>query len=187
MSKAHLVVMGFLNEMPMYGYKIGQIVESRKFAVWSGIKLPSVYKAMQTLEQKGYIVGEQVVGGNNPPRTVYSLNDSGRKYLTKLILGFLENNDEIDNSFWLALSFAKQIITRKQLKKAIEQRIQLISDNLSDDLKRKCEELIRDKRVPVIHRHLMLVGKTHFEAEITVLTDLLKRMNDDEYNDFYKE
>lgn len=187
MSKAHMIVLGFLNEMPMYGYKIGQIVESKKFAVWSGIKLPSVYKAMQTLEQKNYIIGEQVVEGNNPPRTVYSLNDTGKKYLTKLILGYINSPDEIDNVFWLALSFARKIITRKQLKKAVETRTLMIKEHLNTDFTCKCEEMIKEKKIPVIHRHLLQVGNRHFQTELITMQELLEQMNDKEYDDFFKE
>ena len=187
MSKAHMIVLGFLNEMPMYGYKIGQIVESKKFAVWSGIKLPSIYKAMQTLEQKGFIIGEQTVEGNNPPRMVYNINAEGRQYLGKLITGFLSSSDIGDRDFWLALSFAKNIITRKQLKKAIEARIILIKWHLESDFSCKCEEMIAEKKIPIIHRYLVKNGDRHFQAELITLQELMEQMNDHEYDDFFKE
>jgi DNA-binding PadR family transcriptional regulator len=37
MSKPQLVVLSFLKRQPMYGYKIGQIVEEMKMSVWAGI------------------------------------------------------------------------------------------------------------------------------------------------------
>ena len=94
MSKAHLVVLGFVHKRPMYGYLIGQIVEEQKFPVWAGIKLPSIYKAMQTLEEKKYISGEQVSEGNNPPRTVYSLTPAGDKYFHELVENYLNDPDQ---------------------------------------------------------------------------------------------
>ncbi len=187
MSKAHMIVLGFLNEMPMYGYRIGQIVESKKFAVWTGIKLPSIYKAMQTLEQKGYIAGEQMVEGNNPPRMVYQLNDEGRKYLSKLVISFLNGSDVGDRDFWLALSFAKKLITRKQLKKATEARILSIKWHFENDFACKCEEMIKEKKIPVIHRFLVKNGDQHFKAELSSLEELFEQINDSEYDEFFKE
>jgi DNA-binding PadR family transcriptional regulator len=187
MSKAHMIVLGFLNEAPMYGYRIGQIVESKQFSIWAGIKLPSIYKAMQTLQQKGYIAGEQKVEGNNPPRMVYSINSKGKKYLVELLNGFLKGVEENSRDFWLALSFARQLITRKQLKTALEARMKLLSEHLNTDFACKCETLVLEKKVPIIHRHLVKIGERSMRAELETMQELLQQMNEPEYNDFFKE
>lgn len=187
MSKAHMIVLGFLNEMPMYGYRIGQIVESKKFSVWTGIKLPSIYKAMQILEQKGFIEGEQKVEGNNPPRTVYSLNSKGKEYLTELVGSFLKSTDSVDRDFWLALSFARQILTRSQLTAALQARILMINEHLGSNFACKCEDMIKEKKIPIIHRHLVKIGDSGFQVELQVMHDLLEQMNTAEYDDFFKE
>jgi hypothetical protein len=108
-------------------------------------------------------------------------------YLGKLIVGFLHSSDIGDRDFWLALSFAKQIITRNQLKKAIEARITSIKWHLESDFSCRCEEMIKEKKIPIIHRYLVRNGDRHFQSELQTLQELLEQMYDKEYDDFFKE
>ena len=187
MSKAHMIVLGFLNDSPMYGYKIGQIVESKRFSVWSDIKLPSIYKAMQTLEKKGLIAGEQKVEGNNPPRTVYQINEQGRKYLLKLVMGYIRDYHVIVMDFWLALSFAKGLLSCKQMRKVLEIRIQMIKELLEKGHAHRCDELVKEKKIPIIHRHLVRLGNRFLQGELLTLQEMLEEINEPDYECFFKE
>ena len=53
MSKTHMVVLGILNERPMYAYEFKEIIAERGFEHWAGIQLRSIYKAMESLQAKG--------------------------------------------------------------------------------------------------------------------------------------
>ncbi len=187
MSKAHMVVLGFLHQAPMYGYRIGQIVESRHFQVWEGIKIPSVYKAMQALEEKGYIAGEQVTEGSNPPRTVYSINDRGVKYLARLVSDFLSKYVHNGHEFLLGLSFAKGLFSRRQFHKLVTARLQFIEELGQHRFADTCEDLIRAKKIPIIHRHMKQIGDGWLKVEREALRDLLQKMEEPEYDDFFKE
>jgi DNA-binding PadR family transcriptional regulator len=187
MSKTHMVVLGFLHEAPMYGYRIGQIVESRQFQVWEGIRIASVYKAMQALESKGYISGQQVTEGNNPPRTVYSINDKGVKYLTKLVTDHLAKSVENGHEFMLGLSFSRLLFTRRQFHKFITSRLQAIRNMQNDNFAPACDELIRKKKLPIIHRHMVKIGDGWAKVEQEALQELLDKLDNPEYDDFFKE
>lgn len=187
MSKIHMIVLGFLHEMPMHAYRIGQMVESRKCPVWEGIKVASVYKAMQSLENKGYIDGEQVTEGNNPPRTVYHINDKGLKYLTRLANQYLSNAQLPGHDFWLGISFTRQLFTRKHMQKILQARRQFLNDMLSGDFSSKSEKLIRENKLPIIHRHMLQLGRGWSQVELEVLQDLAEKMNGSDYNSFFKE
>ncbi len=187
MSRTHMVVLGFLHEAPMYGYKIGQIVDSKHFPVWSGIKVASVYKAMQSLHRQGYIDGEQVMEGNSPPRTVYHINAKGRKRLTQLVTKFLEQKDLPGQEFWIGLSFARGIFTRRQFQKILHSRIKAIRQLQAAGCSERCQELVDAKKIPVIHRHMVSLADKWSAAETEVLEDLLGRLNTTDYDDFFKE
>ena len=104
MSKTHMVVLGILNERPMYAYEFKQIIVERGFEHWAGIQLRSVYKAMESLVAKGYLNGTEKVHSNKSIVTVYEVNYDGEQYLRKLIeKAFYSNVGQTD--FWLAISF----------------------------------------------------------------------------------
>ena len=112
MSRLHLMLLGFINNKPMYGYEILNTIAEKKMDIWIGIKPPSVYNALKILENKKYINGKQITEGNNPPRTVYEITTLGKNYLTKLIKinsrNFMEGHE-----FWFAISFSQLILTKK--------------------------------------------------------------------------
>ena len=187
MSKAHLVVLGFVHKHPMYGYRIGQIVEEQKFPVWAGIKLPSIYKAMQTLEEKKYISGEQVSEGNNPPRTVYSLTPTGKKYFFDLVESFLIESQPHERDFWLALSFADGAVTRKILIKAVEKRITKMEELLSPERIKGREGHMLNDGMPFVFKYMFQLAKSSHEGEMNALQDLREDILKPENDAFFKE
>ena len=104
MSKTHMVVLGVLNERPMYTYEFKQIIQERGYEHWAGIQLRSVYKAMESLVKKGYIKGTQKIHPNKNFVMVYEVNDTGRCYLKRLVeKAFYSNVGQVD--IWLAIAF----------------------------------------------------------------------------------
>lgn len=187
MSRIHMIVLGFLHEAPMHAYRIGQMVESRKCPVWEGIKVASVYKAMQSLDQKGYIEGKQVTEGSNPPRMVYHINEKGIRYLSKLVTKFLSRPDLPGHEFWMGLSFARQLFTRKQMQKILHAHKQFLNELLSEDFSIEGKKLIQENKLPIIHKHMMQLGRGWSQVELEVLQDLTQKMNGSDYDSFFKE
>ncbi len=176
MSKAHLVVLGFVNRKPMYGYEIIQIIVKKKLNIWANIKLPSIYKAMQVLEEKGYLLGKQETEGNNPPRTVYSLTESGKEYYNKVLLSFIEESSEQHHQFWFALSLLDKELSKKDFLKILWNRLQFI-ERIID--KHKCEEMrpvgFKDiDNPPFVYKHMLKLGDNIIKTELEVLKDLIK-------------
>ncbi len=124
MSKTHMVVLGILNERPMYTYEFKQIIEERGFEHWAGIQLRSVYKAMESLLAKGYLSGMQKIHPNTNFVTVYEVNDAGRCYLKKLVeKAFYSNVGQTD--IWLAIAFMFAT-TRNYALKALKARKEML-------------------------------------------------------------
>ena len=105
MNKSDLVVLGFLNRKPMYGYEIIQYTKMHALDVWAGVKMPSIYKALQRLETNKYISGKQIVEGNNPPRKVFTIKKIGTQYFREILKYFLGSKSELNVDFWMATSF----------------------------------------------------------------------------------
>lgn len=166
----------------MYGYQIGQILGEGKMSVWTGIKLPSIYKAMQSLEDKQCISPQEISDGNNPPRTVYSITPAGRTYLKEMLNDALKNINEPPHEFWLALSFSSRIFSKTEIEQYIQSRIEHIRDCKQDIDKVHCEAVLGSGIMPFAHRHLGILGERFRNAQVDVLQDLLKSLDTPEYD-----
>lgn len=122
MSKVDLVVLGFLNRQPMHGYEIIRFFEKRGIELWTRVKTPTVYKALQRMEKQGYIKGEFKQKGNNPPRKVFTITKAGKEYFMTTLRSFLwgkvKNHTPFD--FWNALRFIHKNITREEFIRALD-------------------------------------------------------------------
>jgi len=185
MAKPQLVVLGFLTKRPMYGYQIGQIVEEMKLHVWAGIKLPSIYKALQTLESEGYIRGEQVTEGNNPPRTVFHVNPKGTELLHKMILEELMNTDLTPMDWWMVVSFSLKAVTKSEMLRALNQRIDMVKSISNREKAGICQTRVEDKELPFIMNHIFELGKRHHSAELKTLQELMDDILSGGHDDFF--
>ncbi len=185
MSKAHMVVLGFLNNEPMYGYKIGQMVSEQRFSIWGGIKLPSIYKALQTLESGDYICGQQIAEGNNPPRTVFSLCPKGKEYLRKLLYKSLSGEQDSPHEFWIALSFSNRVFTKQEMLKIIDRRLSLINDIETMHKAPHCSEFIEHGAAPFGMKHLKALGTRFHRDVILTLNELRDDIVQDRLSDSF--
>ncbi len=159
MSKIHLTALGLLNERPMHGYELQQVVRERDLDKWAGVNPNSVYKALQTLEAKGLIVGHEETEGNNPPRTVFSITKKGKEELEALVRSFL-HVDVFFHQFLIGVAFVQGVLTRQEFIGYIDAHI-----TKSERIHKKKEEDTR--RILELHpdlpfnwRVLMKVGET---------------------------
>ncbi|MDP8202105.1 MAG: PadR family transcriptional regulator [Candidatus Tenebribacter burtonii] len=126
MSKVDLAVLGLLKRIPMHGYEMTVYFEKRGIDMWIKIKRPSVYKALNRLEKKGFISFEFKQSENSPPKKVYSITKSGEVYFEELLNCIL--TDCIRTSpfdFWNALKFAKGNITKESFISIVDTRLEM--------------------------------------------------------------
>ena len=90
MSTIDLMLLGVLTEKPMNAYEVKKEMEKRNIRRWIKISSPSIYKNFLKLYQEGYINGEVVREGEMPEKTVYSINDKGRRYFLRLMRQYSE-------------------------------------------------------------------------------------------------
>lgn len=127
MSKTDLIVLGFLKQEPMHGYKMAGYLEKQGIDVWVKLKKPSVYKALSRLEKLSYISYKYEQSENTPPKKVYHITEKGIKYFEELLIDILsDTNSSSPFDFWNALRFAKGNIGRDRFVKIIEDRLEMI-------------------------------------------------------------
>ena len=182
MNKSDLVVLGFLNRKSMYGYEIIQFTKMHALDVWAGIKMPSMYKALQRLETRKYTSGKQVIEGNNPPRKVFTITKKGIQYFREILKYFLGSKSELNVDFWMAISFMVKGITKNVFLQLLDKRINKISTHIKHH-KEKCnfpEE--EKKKIPFHIQILMEMGEEMHKAEkrnlIKLKNEILKPENE---------
>ncbi len=126
-----MAVLGILNERPMYTYEFKQIIEERGFEHWAGIQLRSIYKAMDSLTTKGYLICTKKIQPNTSFVKTYEVNDAGRKHLRALVeKAFYNNVGLID--FWLAISFMHATTRKFAIKALADKKVYLLKERDDD-------------------------------------------------------
>lgn len=186
MNKSDLVVLGFLRKKPMYGYEIIQWLKDHHLDSWAEIKMPSIYKAMQRLENSGHIEGEKIIEGNNPPKIVYSITPDGNDYFIKLLHSYAAT--EINpKDFWLSVSFMDKGFTREDFISIIEKRKTCLEEH-KEYHARKQEQLKQHKDwqdIPFFIRTIMELGQKFHETDLNALDQLIAEAKKSENMKFF--
>ena len=80
MSTIDLVILGIVSEKPQSAYDIQKDIEYHHLSRWTKISVPSIYRKVLQLSEKGYLQSNIVKGDRFADKAVYSLTDEGRKY-----------------------------------------------------------------------------------------------------------
>lgn len=175
MATIDLIVLGMVKKQPLSAYDIQKLVEYRNISKWVKISVPSIYKKVIQLEEKGLLQSVSVREKNMPEKAVYSLTASGEREFERLmkkisaqpIRIFLDFNAVIVNLDSLPPEAQKSCIAD------IEKNVQ--------ELKAYLEENIREKEnAPEVPEIGMAVLQQQFvlaemlETWITSLKTILK-------------
>ena len=170
MNKVDLVVLGFLMRTPMHGYQIAEFFEKRGIEFWVKIKMPSVYKALNRLEEKVHITGEVEIDTSNRARKVYSITDSGREYFQEMLDEIFFSEKFVNPfDFWNAFRFLDKNINREYFEKMINHRKLMMQDHWKKmhEKRKDCEGDIESTNIPFYVKMLMESlhkrGKEEFE------------------------
>ena len=85
MSSIDLVILGIVLEKPQSAYDIQKDVEYHHFPRWTKISVPSIYRKVLQLSEKGYLHSNIVKGDKFADKAIYSITDQGRAYFKELM------------------------------------------------------------------------------------------------------
>lgn len=80
MSSIDLVILGIVLEKPQSAYDIQKDVEYYRFSMWTKISIPSIYRKVIQLNEKGYLQSDIIKGERFAHKAIYSITDKGRDY-----------------------------------------------------------------------------------------------------------
>ena len=168
-----LVILGLLQNHPMYGYELKSMIEDH-MADWTSIAFGSIYFALNKLSEEGLIVKvatEQE--GNRPSRTIYEITDEGRmEFMTLLRRQWTEMKQEYYD-FDIALFFQEYLSTAEIISmmngkiKGLEAAIKHLESHRAESL--------TNTEVPRTAAAIFDHSLIHMKAELEWLNSLKKR------------
>ena len=123
MQTIDLIILGMLIEKPQSAYDLQKDIEYHHFDRWSKISIPSIYKKVIQLEEKGFLTSEVSNSGKLSNKTIYSITETGKDYFQRLMTDLSETSPTImlDMNILIAnitkLSKDKSIALLSNLKK----------------------------------------------------------------------
>jgi len=185
MSKVHITVLGLLNERPMHGYELQQVVRERHLDAWAGVNPNSVYKAIQALQNKGFIDGREETEGNNPPRTVFSIKETGHQELTKLVEYFLDKPPHPPD-FWLGVAFGLGVLSKRRMLDFINRHIEEVETRHRRELEQRDAVLEKYPDIPYNWRILIEMGNKLPETMLGCLYKLKRETEECDNPNYFK-
>lgn len=175
--KIRLVILGFLMQRPLYGYEIKGIIEER-MGDWADIKFGSIYFALKTLFEKGFVTKEaSEKEAGRPERQGYAITEAGRKEFIRLLNEMWGAMALPRHDFDLALFFISYL-DKEEVRDYLAKRI-AYTEEVMKHLDTHIEEIRADAYIPPVAQALIKHSGAHFRAEYDWLRDLHDNL--DEY------
>lgn len=166
MSSIDLAILGIVLERPQSAYDIQKDVEYHNFSRWTKISVPSIYKKVLQLKERGYLKSEMIKGNRLADKAVYSVTEKGREYFEQLMETYADQQVPLLFDFNVVIT------------------------NLNKMDQEKAQKLIQRLRSSIIasartnagyadeYADIPLVGRTIFEQQKLLYQSLLEWLDD---------
>lgn len=173
MSSIDLVILGIVLEKPQSAYEIQKDVEYHHLSRWTKISVPSIYRKVIQLSEKGYLQSDIVKGDRFADKAVYSITDSGKQYFDELMSFYASQS--------VPLLFDFNVVITNLNKINIEEALVLIS-KLRATIQTSAQS---NEKYASEYVDIPLVGKTVFEQQRHLYHSLLEWLDEFE-SQFHK-
>ncbi|WP_101877166.1 PadR family transcriptional regulator [Lachnoclostridium edouardi] len=162
MSSIDLVVLGIVLEKPQSAYDIQKDVEYHNLSKWTKISVPSIYRKVLQLKEKGYLESDIVKGDKFADKAIYSITEKGKEYFEKLMYSYASQS--------VPLLFDFNVVIANLNKVSTDEAIKLITQ-LRESIKISAET---NENYALKYADIPLVGRTIFEQQKLLYNSLLE-------------
>lgn len=163
MSSIDLVILGIVLEKPQSAYDIQKDVEYHRFPMWTKISVPSIYRKVIQLSEKGYLKSDIVKGERFADKAIYSITDKGKEYFEELMSDYANQQVPILFDFNVVITNLNKMDKAKALELVTQLRESIIASKQTN--KKYADEY---------YSHLPLVGRTIFDEQQLLYNALLE-------------
>ncbi len=172
MSSIDLVILGIVLEKPQSAYDIQKDVDYHHLSRWTKISVPSIYRKVVQLNEKGYLQSDIVKGDRFADKAVYSITEKGRAYFEQLMVTYASEPVPLLFDFNVVITNLNKMNKEKALELVAKLR-----NNIAASAKVNDEYAANYADIP-------LVGRTVFEQQRLLYRSLLEWL--DEFESQYK-
>lgn len=160
MSSIDLVILGIVMEKPQSAYDIQKNVEYNHYSQWTKISVPSIYRKVLQLSEKGYLQSDIVKGDRFADKVVYSITEKGWEYFKELMDSYVSEPVPLLFDFNVVIT---------NLNKVSKSEAQELISSLRGSIQSSVQSSMR-----YVLEDIPLVGKTIFEQQKILYQSLLE-------------
>ncbi len=162
MSSIDLVILGIVLEKPQSAYDIQKDVDYHHLYRWTKISVPSIYRKVIRLSERGYLQSNIVKGNRFADKAVYSITEEGRSYFEQLMDAYVSEPVPLLFDFNVVIANLNKMDKEKALDLVAKLRDNIVASAKSND---ECA---------VDYADIPLVGRTIFEQQRLLYRSLLE-------------
>lgn len=172
-----LVVLGAVRQFqPVHGYFLRRELMTWHVDEWANIQPGSIYNALKSLKQDGYIEeGGTEAAGNRPERTVYKMTALGDVELMRLLRQALWVVEPFDTKPVMALTSFMFLLSRAEIIAALKFRIAEIDAKVASN-GFDIEDVARSTTTPAYVREIFELSSLRLRAEQQWARDIYERI-----------
>lgn len=163
MSSIDLVILGMVLEKPQSAYDIQKDVEYHRFPMWTKISIPSIYRKVIQLNEKGYLQSNIVKGERFADKAIYSITEKGKDYFEQLMTDYANQHVPILFDFNVVITNLNKMDKSKALELIKELRSSIAASKQANN-----------KSADEYYSCLPLVGRTIFDEQQLLYNALLE-------------
>ncbi len=175
------IVLGIIFRRPQSGYDLKKEIRRGHKKLWPDISQKHIYYSLEKLEKNGLLEKKKVQEGRRPEKTIYSINNKGKKIFKKTIIENKFMEQDVFFNFDIILAFL-DILTNAERDSVIDKKIGYIENELkrykeeSKFYKGKVSEIIW-----VIYKH----KEGFLKSELKWAVGLKKRVEEEGWSNLF--
>ena len=162
MSSIDLAILGIVLEKPQSAYDIQKDIEYHHFPRWTKISVPSIYRKVLQLQEKGYLQSNIVKGNRHADKAIYSITEEGRVYFEELMTLHVTEPSPLQFDFNVVIANLSKVERNEGLK---------LLEQLQENIVTSLQIL---KGYETEYAEIPLGGKTVFEQQKLLYQALLE-------------
>lgn len=172
-----LVVLGAVRQFqPVHGYFLRRELMTWHVDQWANIQPGSIYNALKSLKQDGYIEESGTeAAGNRPERTVYKMTALGDVELMRMLRQALWVVEPFDTKPVMALTSFMFLLSRAEITAALKFRIAEIDAKVASN-GFDIDDVARSTTTPAYVRELFELSSLRLRAEQQWAKDIYERI-----------
>jgi DNA-binding PadR family transcriptional regulator len=161
-----LVVLGAVRQFqPVHGYFLRRELMTWHVDEWANIQPGSIYNALKSLKQDGYIQESGTeTAGKRPERTIYQMTPQGDVELMRMLRQTLWTVETFDTKPVMALTSFMFLLSRAEVVAALKFRITEIDAKIASN-GFDIEDVARSTTTPAYVREIFELSSLRLKAE----------------------